>query len=178
MKERPTQANIGTLGVGTAGHFLVAAFARDTGTRIEHVAYVGIAPLTGDLLGGRLAAGVDSLSNLVELHAAGRIRILAMSGVQRSAVLPDIATFGEQGYPAVTGGGWLALYAPAGTPGSIVARWSRVASQNVQEPDNAAKLRRAGLEPTGTTAEELRSIMAADTLYWRPLIKAVGLGVE
>ncbi|MCC7325446.1 MAG: Twin-arginine translocation pathway signal [Burkholderiales bacterium] len=178
VRAHPSRANYGTLGVGTAGHILGAELGRASGATMVHIPYSGKGSLGVDLLGQRVAADFDALSNLVELHREGKIRILATSGAHRFALLPEVPTFGEQGFPGLSGSGWIAAYVPAGTPADVIARLSKSIAHAVRQPEIAAKLRSVGLEPTGTTPQELASIMAADTAYWRPLVRSSGLLAE
>jgi tripartite-type tricarboxylate transporter receptor subunit TctC len=89
-----------------------------------HVPYNGAASLESDLMGGHIAAGISAVSDLIEIHRAGKIRIIATSGAQRSPLLPDVSTFKEAGFPAVEATGWIAMYAPANTPRPVVEQWS------------------------------------------------------
>jgi len=149
-----------------------------TGLDMVHVAYKGIAPLAIDLTGGQIPAGVSALSDLLELHRAGRVRIIATPGAQRSPLLPAVPTFTEQGFPAIEGNGWIAFYAPARTPKAMIDQWSAVIARAVQTPELRARLIDLGLEPTGTTPEALAAIMAADTARWAPIVKASGFSAD
>jgi tripartite-type tricarboxylate transporter receptor subunit TctC len=168
------QVNFGTAGAGSQPHFFGLMVGEATGLDVVHIPYKGAAPMESDLMGGRIPVGISALSDLLALHRAGRVRIIATSGEKRSPLLPSVATFQEQGFPRVEGIGWLAFYAPAGTPKATIEHWSRVVAIGVQAPDISARLIDLGLEPTGTTPEELARIMAADTARWAPIVKASG----
>lgn len=177
-KADPKRPSFGTPASGSVPHFFGMLVGQSTGIEMVHVAYKGIAPLAIDIAGGQIPAGVSALSDLLELHRAGTIRILASSGARRSPLLPNVPTFREQGFPAIEGTGWIAFYAPARTPKAVIDTWSTVIARTVQEPDTRARLADLGLEPTGTTPEELAAIMAADTARWAPVIKASGFTAE
>jgi len=174
----PMQANFGTPGAGTLPHFFGVMIGQATGISMGHVAYKGIAPLASDLAGGQIPAGISALSDLIELHRGGRLRIIATSGARRSPLLPAVPTFREQGFPAIEGTGWIGFYAPAKTPKPVIDHWSTVIVKVVQTPEMTERLIHLGLEPTGTTPEELAAIMAADTARWRPIIKASGFTAD
>ena len=113
-KTHGKEATFGTAGAGSVPHFFGVMIDQATGTHLVHVPYKGAAPMLADLMGGQIAAGVDSLTNLIELHRAGRIRIVAISGAERSPLSPAVPTFKEQGLAAVDAVGWVAVYARGG----------------------------------------------------------------
>ena len=177
-KAHGKEATFGTAGAGSVPHFFGVMIDQATGTQLVHVPYKGAAPMLADLMGGQIAAGVDSLTNLIELHRAGRIRIIATSGAERSPLSPAVPTFKEQGLTAVDAVGWAAVYARAGTPKPVVDRLSAAIVETVRRPDIKERFLSLGVEPTGTTPEALAAIMAADTARWAPIIKASGFTAE
>jgi tripartite-type tricarboxylate transporter receptor subunit TctC len=177
-KASPAQANYGTPAAGSLPHLFGVTVGRTTGLTWVHVPYRGLAPMANDLMGGQISASFDALSNLIELHRAGKIRIIATSGLQRSSLLPDVATFKEQGFAPITGTGWIAMYAPAGTPKRTIDELSMAIGKALHDVQLREKLIQLGFEPTGTTADELAAIMAADTARWAPVIKASGFTAD
>jgi tripartite-type tricarboxylate transporter receptor subunit TctC len=173
-KANSQQATFGTPAAGSLAHFLGVALGRESGTELVHVPYQGAGQLEIDLIGGEVASGIAALSDLSPRHREGRIRILATSGAERSMLLPAVPTFREQGFETVEATGWHAVYAPAATPTHMIDRLSGAIVAALEAPDLRAKLVALGLEPTGTTPEQLASIMAADTAHWAPIIKAAG----
>ena len=129
-------------------------------------------------MSGQIAAVSSGLWDLVPLHRAGRLRILATSGAERSPLVPAVPTFREQGFPAIEAVGWHGVYAPAGTPRRVVDQYSAAIVAAVRTPALGEKLTALGLEPTGTTPEALASIMADDIKRWRPIVKASGFVPE
>ena len=173
-KTNSRQATFGTPAAGSLAHFLGVALGREAGIELVHVPYQGAGQLEIDLIGGEVASGIAALSDLAPQHRAGRIRILATSGVERSKLLPAVPTFREQGFETVEATGWHAVYAPAATPVQVIDRLSGAIVAALESPELRAKLVALGVEPTGTTPEQLASIMAADTAHWAPIIKAAG----
>ena len=171
-KENPRQATFGTPAAGSLAHFLGVALGRESGTELVHVPYQGAGQLAIDLVGGEVASGIAALSDLAPQHRAGRIRILATSGAERSKLLPAVPTFREQGFETVEATGWHAVYAPAATPAQVIDRLSGAIVAVLETPELRARLVALGLEPTGTTPAQLASIMAADTAHWAPIVKA------
>jgi tripartite-type tricarboxylate transporter receptor subunit TctC len=177
-KAHPAQANFGTTAAGGLPHLFGVAVAEAGRVEMVHVTYNGAARLTADLMGGQVSAGIDTLPALIELHRAGKIRILAVSGTSRSSQLPEVPTFVEQHLTALDGDGWLGLYVPGKTPKPLIDRLSLTIVRAVHTPEIREKLLALGLEPTGTTPDALATIMAVDTARWAPVIKASGFSGE
>ncbi len=177
-RDHPTQAFYGTGAAGSLGHFLGVMMAQTTDVKLVHVPYKGAGPMMVDLVAGHVAAGISSVSDFVEMHRAHRLRIIAVSGTQRLAQLPDVPTFIEQGYPSVQAVGWVGVFAPAGTPKQVVDQWSTVLAKIVRSPQTAARFAELGLEPTGTTSEELAAILGGDIARWVPIVKASGFRAD
>lgn len=177
-RTQSTPVTFGTAGTGSIPHFFGVLIGQATRVEMVHVPYKGSAPMANDLMGGHIVSGIDSLGNLIERHRAGRIRILATSGNERSPLSPTVPTFREQGLESIEGVGWVAVYARAGTPKAIIDAYSKAIANAVRTPELGERLLKLGVEPTGSTPEELAAIMAADTARWAPIVKAVGLGGE
>ncbi len=178
LKVNPTQANFGSPAPGSLPHFFGLMVGKATGVEMVHIAYKGGAPLANDLMGGQIPAGVDALSDMIELHRGGKIRIIATSGAQRSPLLPTVATFKEQGFAAIEGTGWIGVYAPAKTPAAVIDQVSTAIGAALKIPELRERFLNLGYEPTGTTPEQLAAIMAADTARWGPIIKASGFTAD
>lgn len=174
LRANPTQANFGSPAPGSLPHFFGLMVGQATGIDLVHIAYKGGAPLATDLMGGQIPAGIDALSDMMELHRAGKIRIIATSGAKRSPLLPTVATFREQGFPSIEGSGWIGVYVPAKTPKAVIDQLSAAIVKALQVPEVRDRLLTLGYEPTGTTPAALAAIMAADTARWGPVIKRSG----
>jgi tripartite-type tricarboxylate transporter receptor subunit TctC len=105
------------------------------------------------------------------MHRAGKIRIIATSGTRRSTLLPDVATFREQGLAEIEGTGWIAMYAPAGTPKASIDTVSAAVGAALRIPEVREQLVHLGYDPTGTSADELKAISEADAARWGPIIR-------
>ena len=178
LKANPTQANFGSPAPGSLPHFFGLMIGKATGVEMVHIPYKGGAPLATDLMGGQVPAGVDALSDMIELHRGGKIRIIATSGAQRSSLLPTVATFKEQGFVAIEGSGWIGVYAPSKTPAAFIDQVSAAIGSALKGPELRERFVNLGYEPTGTTPEQLAAIMAADTARWGPVIKASGFTAD
>jgi len=177
-KTHPNQASYGTPGAGSLPHFIGTMMNQTTGTDLLHVPYKGGGPMQADLMGGQIPCGIDGLGNLIELHRAGKIRILAVSGAERSPLAPSIPTFREEGLTTSDVVGWIGVFAPARTPKATVDRLSAAMNEALRTPNIRERYFALGFEPTGTTPEELSSIVASDMARWAPVIKASGFSAE
>ncbi|MDM0021132.1 tripartite tricarboxylate transporter substrate-binding protein [Variovorax saccharolyticus] len=178
LKTHPTQAFYGSPAAGSLPHFLGVLVAKAIDIDLTQVAYKGFGPMSVDLMGGTVPAGISSVADLIELHRAGRVRILATSGTRRESQLPEVPTFVEQGYPTVQASGWVGFFAPAKTPRAVINEWSAALLAAIRAPDTRQKLIDLGLDTTGTTPEELSAIMADDIARWAPIVKASGFHAD
>ena len=178
VKGDPRRASFGVPAAGSLPHFFGLLLGRAIGTELVHVAYKGGAPLLNDLIGGQIPAGIDVLSEAIPQHRAGKVRILASSGVKRSPIAPEVPTFTELGYAQIQGDGWFAFHAPVRTPKAVVDRLSSAFGAAIRAPDVAERLLKIGFEPVGSSAEELARRMAEDRARWAPIVKASGFSVD
>lgn len=177
LKANPAQANFGTPGAGTLPHFFAVMFARTAGVTLQHVPYKGGAAALRDLMGGHIPLIFHSTNDLVEMHKASRLRVLATSNTQRSTFLPDIPTFKEAGFD-IEGTGWFGLFAPAKTPPAMVDAINAAVVDALGDQEIKLKIRRLGLQPTGTSAEAFARIQRDDIGRWAPAVKASGFTPE
>ena len=178
LQSHPSQAFYGSPAAGSLPHFLGVMISKTIGVEMTQVAYKGFGPMSVDLMGGTVPAGISSISDLIELHQAGRLRILATSGTEREARLREVPTFAEAGYPSVQASGWVGFFAPARTPDFVIRAWSTALNATLRSAQTRQKLVELGLDPTGTTPEELTAIMAADIARWAPVVKASGFHAD
>ena len=171
----------GTYGVPLAGgptHFFGVMLARATGLDMTAVPYKGSAAFVNDLLGGQVPAGITVVSQLIRHHEAGRVRVLATSGSRRSPLAPDVPTFRELGFAAIEGTGWQAVHTVAGTPGGKIDRLASAIGTTIRSHEISAQLDALGLEPVGSSPDELARRIAEDVARWAPIVKASGFRAD
>jgi tripartite-type tricarboxylate transporter receptor subunit TctC len=173
VKADPARAAFGSPAAGALPHFFGVLFGRAAGLDLRHVAYRGSAAALADMVAGHVPMVFTTISDVVEMHKAGRLRILATSGKARSPFVPDVPTFREAGF-GIEGTSWYGAFAPGKTPAAIVDRYSEIMAAAVQSPEIKARLLAYGMEPTGTPAAALAAIQKADSQLWGPAIKASG----
>jgi tripartite-type tricarboxylate transporter receptor subunit TctC len=177
VKADPARAAFGSPAAGALPHFFGILFGRAAGLELRHVAYRGSAAALTDLAAGHVPMVFTTISDLVELHKGGRVRILATSGAERSPFTPDVATFREAGFD-IQGSAWYGVFAPARTPADIVDRHSKILADAVRVPEVRERLLAYGLQPTGTSAQEFAAIQKADSERWAPAVKASGFTAD
>jgi tripartite-type tricarboxylate transporter receptor subunit TctC len=171
LKANPSEASFGSPAIGTLPYFTGWQFGKLAGIDLRHVSYRGSAAGMIDLVAGQVPMFITSTGEFVQHDKDGRVRVIATS--EKQPFLPGIETFEEAGYK-LRGNGWYAMYAPAKTPVALLDQYSKALAAAAKEPGNRARLLALGLQPTGTTREELRAIQKRDMEMWAPIIKASG----
>ncbi len=177
-RQNPKDANYGIPALGAPHHFYGILLGNAIGVPMQNVPFQGSAPINLALMGGQISASIDVASSQVENHKAGKIRMLAVSTEQRIPQAPEVPTFAELGFPAVSGAGFNALYAPAGTPASAVDNWNRALVKIMAMPDVKEKLVAMGYSPVGKSTQELIERQNASIRKWEPVIKASGFTAD
>ena len=172
-KANPKLANFGTPGNGNIPHFTGILFAQAAGFEMTNVPYKGSVPGIVDLMGGQIATVFTSLGDFTTQARAGKLRVLAHSGSQRSAVAPDVPTFGELGYN-IEATGWYALFAPAGVPVATIERIGRLVVQAQQTPAVRERMQSLSLDIRLTTPAQFAEIVRADYEFWGKAVRASG----
>jgi tripartite-type tricarboxylate transporter receptor subunit TctC len=181
LKANPNKASAG---IGASSLRLITAFfQKETGAQFTFVPYRGTAPAMQDLVAGQIDLLVTNLDGLsLPLLRAGSIRAYAAASDTRSALAPDIPTFGEMGLPlSFSGFGWQGLFAPKGTPKEIIDRLKAAVVQGLADPAVASRLARIGFEifpREQQTPEALAAFQKAQIKKWWPLIKEFGIRAE
>jgi tripartite-type tricarboxylate transporter receptor subunit TctC len=138
-----------------------------------HVPYKGAPEILTDLYGGRIAAFVTALSNAVQPHRDGKMRILLTTGEQRSALLPDVPTAREAGYGALTLAEWFGLFTPAGTPAARVTALHAAVAKAVGSDSVKAAFARLVLEADAMAPAEFANRIKADLARWAGVAKSL-----
>ena len=178
LKANPQKANFGSPAAGSLPHFFGEILSREARADMVHVPFAGGAALMTALVGGQVSAGIDVVLEALEAHRAGKVRILATSGERRSAVLPDVPTFKESGYPGIVASGWFAMYAPARAPAASIDAINRALNKALTHPEVLERFGRLALEAGGGSPADLRALEQASTARWAPVVKATGFRAD
>ncbi len=178
MKANPDQAKVATSGRGSAQEMAAEMFRMASGAKMLLVPYKGSSAAHPDLLAGRTALFIDTISAIQSQVKAGTVRAVAVSTRKRTTSLPDVPTADEQGlkgYDANTNGGFLA---PAGTPTAIIARLNAEINAALKLPDVRAKLEGAGIEIQGGSPQDYARLIKSDLAKWGKVVKEAGIASE
>jgi len=173
-KTQPDSVGYGTAGAGTNLHFYGVLFAHVSGANMKHVPYRGSGPAVTDAVAGHIPALMLPFGSQLPNIKAGRLRVLAQTGENRTASAPDAPSFKELGYPMLAFPGWYGLFAPAGTPSELVNHYNDVIVKAIRTPELRERMKSLELEPREMSAAEFQAFVKADTERWAPIIKASG----
>jgi tripartite-type tricarboxylate transporter receptor subunit TctC len=164
-------ANYGSAGVGTVFHLTGELFKQLAGLPLQHVPYRGGAPTVTALLAGEIPLAFETMLALQAHVRAGALRALAVTSPRRSAIMPEIPTTAEAGFPQLVADNSYALFAPAGTPVPIVTRLHDATTAALALPDVRDRLREQGAEVVGNSPAELAAYVAAEIPKWATLAR-------
>ncbi len=173
-KTQPGPVGYGTAGAGTNLHFYGTLFTQLSGANLNHVPYRGTGPAVVDLVAGHVPSTVLPLGGLLSHQRAGKVRILAQTGEDRSETLRDVPSFKELGFPQLAFSGWYGVFAPVGTSPEILNRYNDAIVKAIRTPEVRDRMRGFELEPREMSAAQFQSFVKADTERWAPIIKASG----
>jgi len=165
----------GSPGAGTHGHLFGVAIAQAAGIEMEHVPYRGGANALSDIMGGSLPVGSFALTSAAPGIRGGRVRPLAVTGAQRATAFPDIPTFAELGYPALTGQTWFGLSGPANLPPAIATRLNAEVVRILALPQIRERLTAEGIEVTPYDVAGFAAFVGAEFERWGAIARAAGL---
>ena len=177
MKANPGKANYATSGAGTVPHFAGLLLGQVSGVPMTHVPYKGGAPAAQDLIGGQIPLMVDTPSETLEQHKAGKVRILAVTGENRSAALPDVPTVRESGVDLVADA-FFGLYGPANMPADRTRKISDAVAKALASPDVQGKIRALALTPNYAGPQALATTQATHLKRWEAPVKASGYSLD
>ncbi len=165
------QYNYGSTGPGSAVHVLGEAFKREAKVEMQHVPFKGAAPLKQELLSGRIQVGGDQLSSSLADIRAGKIKAIATTASRRMAILPDVPTVRELGFPNLELEGWNGLFAPAKTPRDVLEVLQREISAALKNPEVIRRLNELAAEPVGSSGAEQEAMLKRQMDQYRPVIR-------
>jgi tripartite-type tricarboxylate transporter receptor subunit TctC len=175
LQNKKLKYNYGSTGPGSVMHVLGEAFKRDAKVDMAHIAYKGAAPLKLELLSGRIQIGGDQLSTSLAEIRAGQLKALATAGSKRIAVLPDVPTVRELGYPSLEFEGWNGLLAPAKTPRAVIEKLQRETAAAVRHPEVQKRFTELGAETVGSSPKEQTEIVLKQMKQFTPVIREMKL---
>jgi tripartite-type tricarboxylate transporter receptor subunit TctC len=177
-KANPGKINYASQGIGTTSHTTAELFQSITGTKLTHVPYKGTAPAVNDLLAGNVDLMFNELATSLELHKAGRARILAVTVKDRVPALPDIPTLDEVGVHGCISDTWHALTAPPKTSPEIVGKLNAAANAAMHDPGLVERFTALSIGPGGGTPAQASAFVKEETQRWGDVIRKAHIEPE
>ena len=177
-KANPGKLDYGASDPGSAPHLAAELFKMMSGTQITPIYYKGTAPAMTDLIAGHIPLMFISNISALPHVKSGKLKALAVTGAQRTALAPDIPTIAESGLAGYEVYGWYGFAAPARTPRPIIERLHAEVAKIAQHPKMKARLASQGLELVGSSPEEFDAFIRAEITKWSTVLKAAGLKPE
>ena len=174
-KAKPGGLNFGSPGVGTPSHLAAAKLIAATGMKAQFVHYKGGAPMMMDLVASRLDVAWPSAPSARPFLESGKIKAIAIDGVRRSKVAPNVPTLQEAGFGDVSVANWFGVAAAPGTPPAIIAKLNAAFAEASRDPALIQMVEEQGLTVATSTPEELDKAMAKEADEIRALVKTLGL---
>ena len=174
-RARPGQLNIGSINIGSTQHLAAELFKSSAAIDAQVVPFNGTPALITALRGRQVDVGVEILGPALPQVRAGALRVLAVTGEQRSAVLPEVPTAVELGVQGFVATSWNALAAPARTPRLVVERLQREVVATVATPAVQQQLRALNVEPRTSTPGQAAALLKTDIERWRAVIERAGI---
>jgi tripartite-type tricarboxylate transporter receptor subunit TctC len=169
-KANPGKLNLGTPNIGTTQHLAAELFKSAAGLDVQIVPFNGTPAVINALRGGQIDVGLDILSPLLSQIKAKALHPLAITGAQRSRMLPEVPTAKEAGVPGFAVASWNGLAVPANTPKEVVARLNREVTAALNDPDVKKRLEALNLDPQPGTPEQAAALLANDIKRWGDVI--------
>jgi tripartite-type tricarboxylate transporter receptor subunit TctC len=160
----------GTYGAGTSSHIYAEVFNAQHKIKATQIPYKGAAPLLTDMMGGQVPVAFTDLATTLPHIRSGKVKVFAVTGPRRSAALPDVPTFAEQGASDMDVVGWYGMFAPAKTPKDVVDKIRTTLDKVLRLPEVQAKLSGFGLEPPSGPPEDFAKRIENDLAYWRRVV--------
>jgi len=174
-RKRPGQLNFASSGAGGPTHLAAELLMSMAGIKMVHVPYKGGSLALNDVISGQLEMTFIGAPAALPHVRSGRLRLLAQTTAKRMSTMPDVPTVAEGGYPGYEVAASYSVLAPAATPAAIVSRLNAELVKAVAVPDVREKFANLGIEPVGSTPEQLTTYMQSELAKWGKLVKSLGL---
>ena len=177
-KQNPGKMNFGSTGSGSSNHLSMELFMKMTSTKLAHIPYKGSAPAVTALLAGDIDALFDNVPNVVQHIKAGKMKVIGVSGLQRSALLPDVPTVAESGVPGYEVNVWFGMQVPAVPPRPVVEKLNHDIVTILKEPDVVKRFRDQGVEVVASTPEQFSTLVKSEVVKWTQLVREANIRIE
>lgn len=177
-KSKPGKLSYGSSGYGSSPHLSGELFKQAAGIDILHVPYRGSAPAITDLRGGQIDMFFDNTPSILPQVRAGAVRALAITGANRSALVPEVPTMEESGFPGFVIAPWFGVMAPKKTPDKIIERINQAYQEALLDTEVVRRLAEMGMTISGGTPASFQDHIRAESRRWSELVRAHGIRAE
>jgi tripartite-type tricarboxylate transporter receptor subunit TctC len=178
-RKKPGELNYSSSGNGSAPHLGAVHFSKVMGLDMTHIPYKGGAPAIQSVIAGDTQLTFGTPPSVLPMVAAGRLKALGVTSLQRSPLVPDVPGMAEAGMAGYSMAFWYGFFVPAGTPAEVVKRVFDAASKAMNEPEVKAALAREGTEVAmSKSPEEFARFLAEDNPFWARLVKEAGVKLD
>jgi tripartite-type tricarboxylate transporter receptor subunit TctC len=174
-RANPGKVNYASQGIGTSSHLTAELFAEVAGLKLQHVPYRGTSPALNDIAGGQVDLMFVEIASAMELHRAGRARVLAVAGDQRLAQLPDVPTLSEIGIKDVLSRSWNAITAPPNTPKPVIDKLNAAITEVLASEPVRARFAQLQLKSEAGPPAKAGEFIKQETRRWAGVIQKAGV---
>jgi tripartite-type tricarboxylate transporter receptor subunit TctC len=178
LKKNPNKVSFATSGAGSSDHLTAALFWQKTGTSGVHVPYKGGAPAITDLLAGHADVSFQNINAVLSHIKAGKLKVLAVTGDKRAAVLPEVPTLEETGVKDVDVYSWQAVAAPKGLPTDVKEKLHSALIHALTDPELRQRFTDQGFEIVGNTSEQFEAFQAKELARWKNVIETGNIELD
>lgn len=178
VRHNPDKYNYASPGNGSSGHLAFELLKQKARFQAQHIPYKGAAPAITDVLGGQVPILVMVADTLLPHVKAGRLRILAVTGEQRSPLFPEVPTVTESGFAGFRAVSWTGLSGPAGLPPAMVKRLQQEVTRAMQDPTVKERFEASGNAPGGMPTAQFKAFVASEVKQWTQVARAANLKAE
>ena len=177
-RSKPGGVTYASAGSGTVPHLAGELFRAASKVEMTHVPYKGSNPALADLIGGQVQVMFANMPGTLQHVKAGRLKVIAVTGAKRSELLPDVPTIAESGLAGYEAPNWYGIFAPAGTPATVIARLNSEINKAMAAPEFVEHMRLEGAEGIGGSPAQFRAFFAGEIERWAPVVKAAGVKAD
>jgi len=173
-RAHPGRLSYGSVGSGSASHLTMELLKSDARLFIVHIPYRGFPPAVTDMLAGNIDTMFAIIPAVLPQVRAGKMQALAVTGLKRSALVPEVPSVAELGYPQLESLAWIGLLAPAGTPQEVVGRLNAEAVRSMRSAEVRESLAKQGFDVVASSPGEFAGWIRTEQSKWSKVIKASG----
>lgn len=177
-RPRPGQINYASAGAGTSTHLAAVLFESLANVKMTHIAFKGGGPAVVSVLSGETPVTFATAASVTPHISSGRLRAIAVTSGQRSAVLPELPTIAEGGLKGYEMLNWLGLFAPTNTPKAIIERLNRESLKVVAQPEVVKRFNSQGAEPSPLASDEFAVFVKSEIAKWAKIVAATGMKAD